>query len=186
MLLIGLFAHYSWNKETGLEKGTGFFSWLCCFSCCSRFGSPVILFKKKKNPLGGVNAPSRWLGPCHLIQSKWHEAGGFTALTRLLTIQGVLVPSYEKSVPPKAWFLVHPPVWETEQKTWLEGEINKIRGVLSSWRYSGLQAGKPCLRREWWLPREAVPLRIQKTWAGSRVVFAAGRFPESHRMVWVE
>ena len=81
-----------------------------------------------------MNAPSRWLGPCHLIQSKWHEAGGFTALTRLLTIQGVLVPSYEKSVPPKAWFLVHPPVWETEQKTWLEGDINKIRGVLSSWR----------------------------------------------------
>ena len=25
MLLIGLFAHYSWNKETGLEKGTVFF-----------------------------------------------------------------------------------------------------------------------------------------------------------------
>lgn len=24
-----------------------FFSWLCCFSCCSRFGSPVILLKKK-------------------------------------------------------------------------------------------------------------------------------------------
>lgn len=37
-----------------------FFSWLCCFSCCSRFGSPVILLKKKKKyPLGGVNAPSR-------------------------------------------------------------------------------------------------------------------------------
>ena len=25
MLLIGLFAHYSWNKETGLEKGTVLF-----------------------------------------------------------------------------------------------------------------------------------------------------------------
>lgn len=29
-------------------------------------------------------------------------------------------------------------------------------------------------------------LGIQKTWAGSRVIFAAARFLESHQMVWVE
>lgn len=62
MLLIGLFAHYSWNKETGLEKGTGFFSWLCCFSCCSRFGSPVILFKKKKKPARRRERPKQVTG----------------------------------------------------------------------------------------------------------------------------
>lgn len=105
MLLIGLFAHYSWNKETGLEKGTVFFffSWLCCFSCCSRFGSPVILLKKKKKiPTRRRERPKQVTGTLSSDSVEMARGWGFTALTRLLTIQGVLVPSYEKSVPPKA------------------------------------------------------------------------------------
>lgn len=41
----GLFAHYSWNKETGLEKGTSFFHGSVVLAAAHAFGSPVILFK---------------------------------------------------------------------------------------------------------------------------------------------
>lgn len=39
----------------------------------------------------------------------------FRVWTKLLTTQGVLIPSFEKSVSKKAWFLVHP-VWKLNIK----------------------------------------------------------------------
>lgn len=53
MLLIGLFAHYSWNKETGLENGAVFHGSLIFPAVHA-----LLLFGEKYTP-GDTNAPSR-------------------------------------------------------------------------------------------------------------------------------
>lgn len=53
MLLIGLFAHYFWNKETALEKGAVFQG-----SVILAAAHALLLFTEKYT-LGGMNNPSR-------------------------------------------------------------------------------------------------------------------------------